>query len=329
MAGSLGLEFAEDIGPELREQIGTILAGWPIPELVGTFRVARMSGGGSNVNVKLDNGERPLALRVCAPDPGRWGVIRAASVQAQKDAARGDLAPPVLAWQPPEGHFLCPFLEGGVLSPERMRSEGLLPAVVETLRSLHCLATSSRDFSPFEDAANFVRLGDEEGAVRPAEFAEMYDRVRKIEALFLSIAAPRAFCHSDLVPQNFIVGDRLRLLDWDYAGNGWIAFEMASFACQAGLTNEETEQFLSLYDPLLDDGQRARVALMRAVAGVREAAWATMAEPILSAETTPLEGWTYQGYAASNLREAANVWSGTDFGVLLQRAGKIRDGALF
>jgi len=329
MTIGVSLDFDEDIGPELREKVFGLLSGWQVPSVGDHYHVSRMSGGGSNVNLKLE-GAASLALRICAPNADRWGVIRAASIQAQSDAASADLAPAILACSLPDGHFLCPFLEGGVLTPQRMHAEGLLPAVVETLRALHRLKTSSRDFSPFDDAASFVRLGDDEGAVRPAEFRGMYEKVQDIELLFRSIDAPRAFCHSDLVPQNFVVGaDHLRLLDWDYAGNGWVAFEMASFACQAELSDEETEQFLSLYDPALDDGQRARVALMRAVAGVREAAWATMAEPILSGETTPLDGWTYQGYASANLEQARSVWAKTSFGEMLDAARRVRPGACF
>jgi hypothetical protein len=40
---------------------------------------------------------------------------------------------------------------------------------------------------------------------------------------------------------------------------------------------------------------------MRLVAGVREACWAVMAEPILGSHTSPLPGWSYQGYAQANL----------------------------
>jgi hypothetical protein len=68
---------------------------------------------------------------------------------------------------------------------------------------------------------------------------------------------------------------------------------------------------------------------MRAVAGVREAAWATMAEPILSAHTTPLDGWTYQGYASSNLAEARNAWGQGSFAEMLKAAAHVREGARF
>ena len=140
---------------------------------------------------------------------------------------------------------------------------------------------------------------------------------------------PTAFCHSDLVPQNFLLtADGFRMVDWDYAGQGWVAFEMASFCCQAGLDPAETEELLTAYDPRLDDSQRARVELMRLTAGVREAAWATMAEPILAEHTTPMPGWTYTGYAAANLEQAGIVVA-AGFDALLDTARTVRPGARF
>ena len=47
------------------------------------------------------------------------------------------------------------------------------------------------------------------------------------------------------------------------------------------------------------------------------------------AHTTPLDGWTYQGYARNNLAQAKAAWSGTGFDELLKAARHVRAGALF
>lgn len=323
------LDFGSDVSEDTRRTVAVLLDEWALPDLTGPVNVRPMSGGASNVNLKLEAGWKSYALRICMPDAERWAVDRRAAIVAQQDAAAAGLAPKIVASRLPEGHFLSEFLPGGFLTVDRMRREALLPAVVETLRALHHVTTTSRNFSPFDDARMFVRLGDKDGAKRPPEFDELYECFLKIETFFKSSPAPRAFCHSDLVLQNFMVGDRLRLVDWDYAGIGWIAFELASFCCQGGLTAEETERVLKIYDPDVDDHQRARVALMRAVAGVREAAWAAMAEPILAGATTPMEGWTYQGYLSANLRQAKDVWASSSFEALLEQASMFREGALF
>jgi thiamine kinase-like enzyme len=323
------LEFADDINAAVRQQVSTLLHGWRIPRISGTVCVTRLTGGASNVNLKVSCDGAAYALRICIPDSARWGVQRKAAIQAQREAAGLGVAPDIVAIDPAEGHFLATFIDGTILTPELLRSQLLLPEVARTLRRLNAGTTLARRFSPFADMRTFVELGSAEHASVPDGFDAMLARAFRVEALFRNRPAPMAFCHSDLVPQNFLLtSDGFRLVDWDYAGQGWVAFEMASFCCQAGLDPAETEQLLTAYDPALDDSQRARVELMRLVAGVREAAWATMAEPILGQHTTPMPGWTYGGYAAANLEQAGKVVA-MGFAELLQAARAVRPAARF
>jgi thiamine kinase-like enzyme len=325
----LTLEFADDINDSLRRQVSTLLRTWQVPGIAGSVGVTRLAGGASNVNLKISCAQDSYALRICMPDSARWGVQRQAAIQAQRDAAALNVAPDIIASDPAEGHFLSAFVDGAVLTPELLRSEHLLPEVARTLRRLNAGTTGAREFSPFDDMRTFVELGSAEHAPAPAGFDAMLARSFRIEALFRNRPMPRAFCHSDLVPQNFLLtAGGFRLVDWDYAGQGWIAFEMASFSCQAGLDPAETQELLTAYDPDLDDSQRARVELMRLVAGVREAAWATMAEPILGEHTTPMPGWTYTGYATANLDQAGQV-AAMGFDELLEAARTVRPGARF
>lgn len=260
-------------------------------------------------------------MRICTEDPERWGVDRKAAIIAQQDASALGFAPAILASTLPEGHYLANFVKGTQVTTEFVRQAKLIPMIAATLRELNAHTTVSRWFSPFDDLRNFLELGDAEGASRPARLEEMLALVMRVEALFRTRAPKTGFCHSDLVPQNFLLTDSgLKLVDFDYAGMGWTAFELASFACQAELNEQETELLLKSYTSSLDDSQRARVELMRFVAGVREAVWATMAEPILSDQTIPLDGWTYQGYAASNLSQASQVVDSGAFNQYLKEA---------
>lgn len=321
------LTFADDVDEPVRVTVRRLLTQWAVPGTEGA-RVAKLAGGASNVNLRIAGPEQSWALRICVADPDRWGVDRAAAIQAQADAAALGIAPRLVAHQLPEGHYLSEFVDGVMLTKERLRGENLIPAVARTLRSLNAGRTASRDFSPFDDTRIFLELGAAESARQPEDMDSYLARALRVEALFKTRKAPRAFCHSDHVPQNWLkVGDRFKLVDWDYAGVGWTAFEIASFACQAELTGEETELLLTCYDPDVDDAARARVELMRFVAGVREATWAVMAEPILGGQTLPAAGWTYQGYAAANLAQAESALA-LGFDTLMSAARHVREGAL-
>ena len=324
------ISFDPDLDEATRATLEDLLAGWPQTSALGDITVTKLSGGASNVNVRVSAGENAWAVRVCAPEASRWGVLRAAAIQAQQDAAVLGLAPEIFATRLPEGHFLSEFVDGTTVTSEYVREAGLIPRIAQTLRALKLGTTTSRDFSPFDDFRTFLELGDAEGANVANDLAEFIAAVVRVEALFQTRDAPRGFCHSDLVPQNFLLTpEGLKMVDFDYAGNGWVAFELASFACQAELDAEETEQLLSSYDPDVDDGGRARVELMRMVAGVREALWCYMAEPILSASTKPLDGWTYSQHAARNLGQAKLTIGDGGLDRYLKEARNVRPGALF
>lgn len=323
-------KFPDDVDAGVQSTVVRLLEGWDRPELRGPVAISRLSGGASNVNLKLEAPAASYALRVCAPDAFRWGVDRAAAIQAQQLAAGLGLAPQIVQTHLPDGHYLADFVSGTTVTSSFVREASLLPLIASTLKGLKNVSGCTHEFSPFDDLRVFLELGDAEGAVPPDDVERIYAAVLRVEALFRTRQPRRAFCHSDLVPQNFILHDGgLKLVDFDYAGNGWVAFELASFVCQAELDEDETDTFLRCYDPNLDNAQRARVELMRMVAGVREATWALMAEPLLSAKTAPLEGWTYRGYAEANLAQARLVIDSGKFAEYMKEARDVRPDALF
>ncbi|MFH0175904.1 phosphotransferase [Streptomyces cacaoi] len=322
--------FAEGVEQEVREHAVSFLEGRAADVLgEGTVKIERLQGGACNVNLRLTAGDSRYALRLCDDEAERWGVVRAASIQAQQEAHHLGLAPRIVASELPRGDFLAEFADGVQMNAAMLADDALVARVAQTLRALNAGTTTSRDFSPFDDARTFIEYADAEKAPRPDRYDEMLARLLRIEGVFQNRNAPRGFCHSDSVPQNYLVSDtRIQLVDFDYAGYGWTAFELGSLCCQAELDDDRTSALLKAYDPDADDGQRARVELMRFVAGVREAAWALMAEPILRARTTTLDGWSYQDHAARNIRQAAQVVDSGAFEIYLDQARAVRGGAL-
>lgn len=295
----------------------------------GPVELSLLTGGASNVNVKVTCEAGSYALRLCDPDGTRWGVDRAAAIRAQQDAAAMGLAPRIVASELPSGHYLAEFDPGTQLTPESLRDADNLRLVARTWRQLNAGTTGSRTFSPFDDARTFIEYADADDAPRPPRLGEMFAALLRIEALFANHPAPRGFCHSDSVPQNYLAHDgRLKMVDFDYAGMGWTAFELGSLCCQAELDDSQTDTLLKAYDSSADEGQRARVELMRFVAGIREATWALMAEPHLGYKTAPLDGWTYEGHARRNIGQASQVIDSGAFESHMKAARLIRDGAL-
>lgn len=103
--------------------------------------------------------------------------------------------------------------------------------------------------------------------------------------------------HNDLLPGNIIDdGDRLWLIDWEYAGLGTPLFDLAGLASNAGYDQGQVERLLHAYAgrvPVRDDVER--VLFMQAVSLLRETLWS------LTAERHSTLDFDYRGYTAKTL----------------------------
>ncbi|MDH6230598.1 thiamine kinase-like enzyme [Mesorhizobium soli] len=112
------------------------------------------------------------------------------------------------------------------------------------------------------------------------------------------VALPVVFGHNDLLPANFLDdGERLWLIDFEYAGFSTAMFDLAGVASNAGMTGDEAEELLATYlgrEP--DLATRRAHAAMQCASLLREAIWSMVSELHLSAP-----GVDYVAYTAENL----------------------------
>jgi thiamine kinase-like enzyme len=321
--GGPAIAFATDVETASREEIAALLSDWD-PGLFpgGEIEVSVLVGGASNRNFVVRTPAIKYALRIANAQSERFAVDRASALQAQRDAARGGLAPEVLAARLPEGHVLSTFVEGSILTPE-LRDPAVLEAVGATLRRLHSQPSSLRSYSPFDEIRLWSRLARSDGTEIPARLEELFEPTWQIEAAVEAAGLPVVFCHNDPYPPNFILsGSRLQLVDWDYAGRGWACFELGSFCATADLDGDLREILLRSYDERTNEAQLASVQLMGFVAAMREATWAVMATPILRGTTTPAAGDDfYEEHLRTYLGLAVERASSPGFHELMKVAG--------
>ena len=96
---------------------------------------------------------------------------------------------------------------------------------------------------------------------------------------------------------NFIDdGQRLWLLDWEYAGFNSPLFDLGGLASNSELSPEQAEQALSLYfGKPVDDRLRTRAAAMTAASLLRETIWSMVSEIHSTVD------FDYAAYTAENL----------------------------
>jgi thiamine kinase-like enzyme len=104
---------------------------------------------------------------------------------------------------------------------------------------------------------------------------------RRIEAACLANRVELRPCHNDLLNANFIDdGERIRIVDWEYAGMGDPFFDLGNFSINHELTADEDAQLLSYYGDISRIDHLARITLMRIVSDFREAMWGVLQQGI-------------------------------------------------
>jgi thiamine kinase-like enzyme len=99
-----------------------------------------------------------------------------------------------------------------------------------------------------------------------------------------------------MLPANLIDdGERLWLLDWEYAGAGHPLFDLAHASTATGLSPDQQRALLEAYPGRLPTAALAELQIFRVVALLRETLWSTI-------QTVASDiAFDYTRYAAENL----------------------------
>ncbi len=97
------------------------------------------------------------------------------------------------------------------------------------------------------------------------------------------VRGPQALvpCHNDLLNANFIDdGERIRIVDWEYAGMGDRFFDLANFSINHEFGPDDDERLLAAYFGDLRPDHADSLRLMRFMSDFREAMWGVVQQGI-------------------------------------------------
>jgi thiamine kinase-like enzyme len=155
-------------------------------------------------------------------------------------------------------------------------------------------------FWPFHVIRDYARTIAAGGSPFTPDLSDHLALAARLEAA--QIPMPIVFGHHDLLPANFLDdGQKLWLIDYEYAGFGTAMFDLAGAASNAGMSGAETEALLVAYLGHKPDAAFLRAFdAMQAASLLREAMWAMVSDLHLSAP-----GANYRAYATENLEKLA------------------------
>ena len=239
-------------------------------------------------------------IRLAGNDTHLLGISREVEHAATVAAAGVGVGPEVVAFVRPEGYLVTRFIEGSPVSLEAVHRPETIRRVADSIRRVHDGPAIPGLFVPFRIVEAYRALAMARGVPIPPEYELAMAIARRIELAFLASPVELRPCHNDLLNANFIDdGERIRIVDWEYAGLGDPFFDLGNFSVNHDLTPDEDAVLLLGVRGRRSAGRtRPGCTLMRIVSDFREAMWGVLQQGISTLDVD------FVAYAGGALRPA-------------------------
>jgi thiamine kinase-like enzyme len=236
---------------------------------------AALDGGLTNRNFRVRAGGDDVVVRLPGKDTELLGIDRVAEREATAAAARAGVGPEVVAFMTEPPCLVTRFVSGRPVSAEELREPPMLDQVAAALRAFHAGPPLPSTFDAFAIVDAYHATARAHGVRIPDRYGELIAGAHAIRAALHADEHAPVPCHNDLLTANFIYGDdRVRIVDWEYAGMGDRYFDLGNLSVNNGFAEADDERLLSAYwNQPCTPRRFATLRLMRIMSDFREGMW--------------------------------------------------------
>lgn len=281
------------------------------------FRVARLSGGLTNVNYVVEAGDTKVVVRIPGTATELLAVDRANERHNALAAAATGVSPRILQYLDDVNVMVLEFIEGETMSPPALRAPGMQVRMAESLRRLHAGPRFLRDFDMFRTIDFYLRICEHHDVLVPDGYRERLGEVADVERALAARPVPTVPCHNDLLAENYIDdGRQLWILDFEYSGNNDPCFELGDTAQECGFDQDLRARLCEAYFGQAAASLLARMNLHALMADVGWTLWAAIQARISSIE------YDFWGWAVERWDRAVATFASEDFPRWLDAAAR-------
>ncbi len=246
----------------------------------GTVDIEPLSGGMTNLNFRVTDSTEQYVVRFGEDDPVHL-ISRQNEIASCRAAFEIGVSPELVYHE--AGILVVRFVEGKVFDEADVRVDQNLERIVELLKRFHHelpkrfndVAVMFWVFQVLRHYNNLLTKGNSAHAARLPELA-------KINAELEAAVGPVdiVFGHNDLLPANFIDdGDKIWLIDFDYAGFNSPLFDLSNLASNNELGDTQERVMLEQYfGSSPDHAKLSSYHAMKCASLLRETMWSMVSE---------------------------------------------------
>jgi thiamine kinase-like enzyme len=232
-----------------------------IPAVAGRPRqLQELSGGLTNRNVKVITPDAVYVARCTDTGSNLLGIDRDEEFHNTKMAEQAGVGAPVIDYRPDLGILLLGYLNGKTLCNDDFQREGVVAKVAAGCRELHRGPRFRSRFDMFERQPRYLKTVRDNGFKIPFDYLDHADTFAQIEKALTATDQTTVPCNNDLLAGNFIEdGERVWIIDYEYAGNNDPCFELGNIWSECGLSTDQLDELVTAYY-----GRRLRHKIARA-----------------------------------------------------------------
>jgi len=274
---------------------------------VGIERLAGLTN--RNYKITLD-GER-FVLRI--PGDGTSDYIdRKQEAVAARVAAEAGVNAELLFFDDGDGLMLTRFVDGAVtMNGERFKDLGAVARAATAFRRMHdCGRRFAAEFNLFQKMDEYLDYLRKKDARIPDGYAEVQREAEAVRAALAARPAPLRPCHCDPLAENFLdTGERIYIIDWEYAGNNDPMWDLGDVSVEAGFGEDEdaalTESYFGSKPPAAQVG---RMVMYKAMCDLLWTLWGV----IQVVNENPVDD--FWAYATGRFERCKTLMGRADFG---------------
>lgn len=257
----------------------------------------------TNENFLVTDDKKRFVVRMGGDIPVHH-VMRSAELAASKAAYKAGISPAVRHHEP--GILVLDYIDSKTLSANDMNGTEILGKIVSLIKVCHTqiplhLRGPAQIFWVFHVLRDYTRSLKEAESPYKTKLPEYLRLTSELETL--SGPYDLVFGHNDLLPANFLDdGQRIWLIDWDFAGFNTPLFDLGGLASNSHLSIEQQEFVLEQYfdTPITEDLWR-RYEALKVAALLREVMWSMVSESYSTLD------FDYTGYTQDSLMAFDNA----------------------
>ena len=197
--------------------------------------------GSTNRSFKLQKAKISYVLRIDDNHTKDLKIDRLKESLVLNNAARAQITPEVIFEDHKHGILVTLFIKGSPWLKKDFHDPKKIKILVKLLHEIHALPKVGHSFDPREIAKNYMSNLEDQ-----SDYCGFATKCIKI-ITDLGCIQDQCCCHNDIHSSNLIQGERLMVLDWEYAFDNSPMFELASISSYHNLNKASNLLLLDEY----------------------------------------------------------------------------------